>query len=128
MHQFDIPDKKNGDIADDATQELHRLAGELEHEELLSQSGVEQQDGDVGSMDNVEGWVDERDEMDVDDLMALDNDVQPIRFVLTKVSWLWNLMQDLIIKNTTAPQTCICNQKFQHPCSPGVTAKTFHEI
>jgi hypothetical protein len=86
MHQFDIPDKKNGDIADDATQELHRLAGELEHEELLSQSGVEQQDGDVGSMDNVEGWVDERDEMDVDDLMALDNDVQPIRFVLTKVS------------------------------------------
>jgi hypothetical protein len=86
MHQFDIPDKKKGDVADNATQELHRLAGELECKELLSQSGIEQQDGDVGSMDNVEGWVDEWDEMDVDDLMALDNDVQPIRFVLTKVS------------------------------------------
>jgi hypothetical protein len=36
MCQFDVPDKKKGDVADDATQELHRLAGELEHEELLS--------------------------------------------------------------------------------------------
>jgi hypothetical protein len=86
MCQFDVSDKKKGDVADDATQELHRFAGELEHEELLSQSGIEQQDGNVGSMDNVEGWVDEQDEMDADDLMALDNDVQPIRFVLTKVS------------------------------------------
>ena len=86
MCQFDIPDKKKGDIADETTWELHRLAGDIEHEELLSQSGVEQQDGDMGSMDNVEGWVNEQDEMDVDDLMALDNDVQPIRFVLTKVS------------------------------------------
>ena len=86
MRQFDVPDKKNGDIADNATRELHRLVGELECEELLSQSGVEQQDGDVGFMDNMEGWVNEQDEMDMDDLMALDNDVQPIRFVLTKVS------------------------------------------
>jgi hypothetical protein len=43
MHQFDIPDKKMGDITDEATQELHRLAGDIEHEELLSQSsGIEQ--------------------------------------------------------------------------------------
>ena len=53
MCQFDIPDKKKGDIADEATQELHRLAGDIEHEELLSQSGVEQQDGNVGSIDNI---------------------------------------------------------------------------
>jgi len=36
MHQFDVPDKKMGDIADEATWELHRLAGNIEHEELLS--------------------------------------------------------------------------------------------
>jgi len=75
MRQFDVPDKKKGDVTDDATWELHRLAGELEREELLSQSGIEQQDGNMGSMDNVEGWVNEWDEMDVDDLMALDNDI-----------------------------------------------------
>jgi hypothetical protein len=86
MCQFDVPDKKKGDITDEATQELHRLAGDIEHEELLSQSGVEQQDGDMGSIDNVEGWVDEHDEMDAVDLIALDNDIQPICFVLTKVS------------------------------------------
>jgi hypothetical protein len=75
MCQFDVPDKKKGDVTDNATRELHRLAGELEHEELLSQSGIGQQDGNMGSMDNVEGWADEWDEMDTDDLMALDNDV-----------------------------------------------------
>jgi hypothetical protein len=87
MRQFDVPDKKMGDIADEATRELHRLAGDIEREELLSQSGgVEQRDGDMGSKDNVEGWVDERAEMDTDELTTLDNAVQPVRFLLTKVS------------------------------------------
>jgi hypothetical protein len=87
MRQFDVSDKK-GDVADDVTQELHKLAGDIEHEEVLSQSGIGQQDGDgdVGSRDNVEGWVDEWDEMDPGELMALDNAVQPVRFLLAKVS------------------------------------------
>ena len=38
------------------------------------------------SKDNVEGWVDERDEMNAEELTALDNDVRPVRFLLTKVS------------------------------------------
>jgi hypothetical protein len=42
MHQFDIPDKKKGDVVDNATQELHKLAGNIEHKELLSQSSVGQ--------------------------------------------------------------------------------------
>ena len=41
MCQFDVPNKK-GDVANDATQELHKLAGDIEHEEVLSQSGVGQ--------------------------------------------------------------------------------------
>jgi hypothetical protein len=87
MRQFNVPDKK-GDVTDNATRELHKLAGDIEHKEVLSQSGVGQQDGDgdVGSRDNVEGWVDERDEMDPDELTALDNAVQPVRFLLAKVS------------------------------------------
>ena len=88
MRQFNVPDKKKGDITDKATRELHRLAGNIEHEELLSQSGIEQQDGDVGSMDNVEGWIDEWNEMDADELMALESAIQPVRFLLTKISQL----------------------------------------
>jgi len=40
----------------------------------------------VGSKDNVEGWVDEQAEMDTDELIALDNAIQPVHFLLTKVS------------------------------------------
>jgi hypothetical protein len=79
MRQFDVPEKKIGDVADEATRELQKLAGDIVREELMSQSGVEQQD-------NVEGWVDERAEMDADELTALDDAVQPVRFLLTKVS------------------------------------------
>ena len=85
MRQFDVPDKKMGDVADEATRELHRLAGNIEREELMSQSGIEQQ-GDVGSKDNVESWINEHAEMDTEELMALDNAVQLVCFLLTKVS------------------------------------------
>jgi hypothetical protein len=87
MHQFDVPDKK-GDVTDNVTQELHKLAGDIEHEEVLFQSGIGQQDGDgdVGSRDNVEGWVDKWDEMDPGELMALDNAIQLVCFLLAKVS------------------------------------------
>jgi hypothetical protein len=40
----------------------------------------------VGFKDNVEGWVDKQAEMDMDELTALDNAIQPDRFLLTKVS------------------------------------------
>jgi hypothetical protein len=56
MCQFDIPDKKKGDVIDNATWELHKLTGNIEHEELLFQSGIGQQDGNGdGSKDNMEG-------------------------------------------------------------------------
>jgi hypothetical protein len=34
----------------------------------------------------IKGWVDEWAEIDIDELMALDNAVQPVCFLLTKVS------------------------------------------
>jgi len=36
----------------------------------------------------MEGWVNEWDEMNIDELQALDNAIQPICFLLTKVSHL----------------------------------------
>ena len=86
MRQFDVLDKKKEAVADEATRELHKLAGDIEHEELWSQSGVEQQDGNTGSKDNMEGWIDEQDEMDADELMALESAIQLVHFLLTKVS------------------------------------------
>jgi hypothetical protein len=74
-----------GDVTDKATWKLHRLAGDIECKELLSQSGVEQQ-GDVGSKNNMEGWINEHAEMDREELMALDNADQPVHFLLTKIS------------------------------------------
>ena len=86
MHQFDILDKKKEAITDKATQELHKLAGDIEHKELWSQSSIEQQDGDTGSKDNVEGWIDEQDKIDANELTALESAIQLVRFLLTKVS------------------------------------------
>ena len=39
--RYIVSDKK-GNVANDATWELHKLAGDIEHEEVLSQSGVGQ--------------------------------------------------------------------------------------
>ena len=86
MRQFDVPDMKKEAVADEATRELHRLAGDIECEELWSQSSIEQQDGDTGSKNNVEGWINEWDEMDADELMALESAIQLVHFLLTKVS------------------------------------------
>ena len=88
MHQFNVPEKKKGEVADEATLELQKLAGDIEREESSFPCGVWQEDGEEAFRDNMEGWVDERDEMDTDELQALDNAIQPIHFLLTKVSCL----------------------------------------
>ena len=60
MHQFNAPNKKKGKVVYDATWELQELASDIEGKDLHN---------------NVEGWVDEQDEMDIDMLMALDDDI-----------------------------------------------------
>jgi hypothetical protein len=40
----------------------------------------------VGSRDNIEGWVNEWDEIDAGKLTALDNAIQLVHFLLAKVS------------------------------------------
>jgi hypothetical protein len=86
MHQFDVPEKKKGEVADKATLKLQKLAGDIECKESLFPCGVWQEDGEEASRDNMEGWVDEQDKMDTDELQALDNAIQPVCFLLTKVS------------------------------------------
>jgi hypothetical protein len=55
-------------------------ASDIELEEELSAD-----DSEDGEDDNNEGWVDEREAMTEMELKELDNQVRPIRLLLTKV-------------------------------------------
>ena len=84
IRQFDLPKVQADAILNEAKAELRNLAGNLELEEMVSQqeSGTDEELED----DSVEGWVDEREEMTVMDVEALDESVGPLRLMLTKVS------------------------------------------
>ena len=88
IRQFDLPKKKKTSADDDnlrvgdldhATAELLRLAGDIDLEEELTA------DGDDGEDDNVDGWIDEREEMTEEELRELAASVGPVRLLLTKV-------------------------------------------
>jgi len=89
LQQFDVPKVKRNEVVDRATEELLKLAGDIEGEEwstvcdsLHAENGGEGE----GEDNNVEGWVDERALMTENDLEELDDALQPVRFLLTKVS------------------------------------------
>jgi len=89
IHQFDLPKSTKGNRnLDNATEELLSLAGNIELEEdELERRDAEEEEGDE---DNVEGWIDERILMTDIELEGLDESVEPVRLLLTKVSLLAN--------------------------------------
>ena len=90
IKQFDLPNSKktSGDDdevdheddgrLDEATEELLKLAGDVEIEGNLMAHSEEDND-------NVEGWIDEQEEMTKDELNELSTSVAPVRLLLTKV-------------------------------------------
>jgi hypothetical protein len=83
LRQFDLPNSKSGKTLDNRTKELLSLAGNIEfEEEELSRDGM---DGEAGEDDSVEGWIDERTLMNEEDLNDLEESVEPVRVLLTKV-------------------------------------------
>ena len=82
LRQFDVP-KTNNKVLDDALDELAKLAGNIEQEEAEC-CEVNSDEGDEDD-DNVDGWIDERANMTDEEKEELDEAVQPIRLVLTKV-------------------------------------------
>ena len=89
LRQFDLPKSKGDMILNDRAQELLSLAGniEFEEDELAQRDGKE---GEENEDDNVEGWIDERILMTDIELEELDESVEPVRLLLTKVSLLAN--------------------------------------
>jgi hypothetical protein len=84
IKQFDVPKAKAGEVMDDAIKELTALAGDIETEERVTRDTANEDD-EVED-DNVEDWVDELMTMSKDEKQELDNDIQPVRRVLVKVS------------------------------------------
>jgi len=78
LKQFDLPKKKSKDVP--AT-DLEMLAGDIENEEATTRRDFEggQDDKDDGKFDPCAG-------MDVKDEEDLDDDLQPVRMVLVKVT------------------------------------------
>jgi hypothetical protein len=84
IRQFDLPKSKGDKILDDAAKELLSLAGniEFEEDELARRDGKE---GDEDEDDNVEGWIDEHMLMTDAELEELDESIEPVHLLLTKV-------------------------------------------
>ena len=82
LQQFDIP-KMNNEVLDNALEELAKLAGNIEQEE----ADCHEVNSDMGDEDddNVDGWIGERANMTDKEKEELDEAVQPIHLVLTKV-------------------------------------------
>jgi hypothetical protein len=78
LAQFELP-KGKAHISD----EILKLAEELELEDEIS--AKEGEGGEENDDDNVEGWIDEREEMSEDQLEVLEARVEPIRLLLIKV-------------------------------------------
>jgi hypothetical protein len=84
IRQFDLPKSKGDKILDDAAKELLSLAGNIEFEED-ELARRDEKEGDEDEDDNVEGWIDERTLMTDAELEELDESVEPVRLLLTKV-------------------------------------------
>ena len=85
IQQFDLPKKNSNRILDDAANELLSLAGNIEFEED-ELARRDREEGVEGEDNNIEGWVDERTLMIEDELIEVDESVEPIFLLLTKVS------------------------------------------
>ena len=88
IKQFDVPKAQADRTLDEAAEALATLAVDLDMEEAISrttQDDNEPDDSERGD-DNIEGWVDLRDELSEEDKKVLDEILRPIRLVLVKVS------------------------------------------
>jgi hypothetical protein len=86
LKQFDIPRKHVDSALDKAEKQLLDLAAGIDIEELVTAA---EQGAGVASdgNDDIDGWVDEMDELDAVERDTLEKSIQPVRLVLVKVSY-----------------------------------------
>ena len=86
IRQFDTPTVKGNEAFDDVLRELMVSAGDLERGELVMRAGEScgsEVDSDDDDMDSL---VDEQEDMSETERTELDDNIQPVRCVLVKVS------------------------------------------
>ena len=83
--QFNVPTAKDKVVADVVLRGLRMLAGDIEFEELITRTSQSDNNDIEGDDDNVEGWMDEHENMDECELDELKVDVHPVQAVLVTV-------------------------------------------
>ena len=82
IRQFDLPKAQANGILDEATKVLLALAGDIALEEEKTHDNATDDDVD----NNEDGWTNERELMSEWEREELDESVQPVRYLLIKVS------------------------------------------
>jgi len=83
LKQFEVPKKDMNAVFDAAEQALLELSAGTDMEELVTtaEGGL----GDNSDADDVEGWVNEMDQLSEEESKELRQRIQPVRLVLVKV-------------------------------------------
>jgi hypothetical protein len=84
LKQFDVPRKGADSALNEAEQQLLELAAGIDIEELVTAAELGAGAGSEGN-DDIDGWVDEMEELDSDEREELEKSIQPVRLVLVKV-------------------------------------------
>ena len=84
IRQFDVPKSQHNQALDDRIHELQALAVDIDVEEKSMRNGDEI-GSDDNDNDNMDGWIDERAKMSVEDVEKLDESIELVWFMLVKV-------------------------------------------
>jgi hypothetical protein len=85
VSQFDVPKKQADEKLSAAEKELQKLAQVLELDEVQTRLERTKQANDEEA-DDLEGWVDEVDQLSEEEQEQLSESVRPVRLVLVKVT------------------------------------------
>lgn len=89
LRQFDLPKAKANVALSEAAAELAKLSVDLEVEERLTREAKatdDDKDDEERGDDNVDGWIDELEELDEEERTRLEEEAVPVRLMLVKVS------------------------------------------
>lgn len=88
LRQFDLPKTQANAALSEAAAELAKISVDLDLEEKLTREGTstDEDKDDEGQDDNIEGWIDELEELDDEERSRLEEEAVPVRLMLVKVS------------------------------------------
>ena len=78
LKQFDLPEAKKDEILSEGLEELRTLGADLELEEQISRKTTNNDNDNVGDIDDIEGWIDKHQEMSEDELEELEDTILPV--------------------------------------------------